>query len=62
MHELTMIDGIGMKGKEIITPFISQNQILEQLHNHIGIENTRLLVKESVYLVNLNTDIKNTMM
>ena len=37
-----MIDSIAMKGKQVIIPFILQNQILEQLHsNHIGIEKNK---------------------
>ena len=42
-HELAMIDGIVMKGKRIIIPFLLQRQILNQLHNnHMGIEKMRL--------------------
>ena len=36
-------------------------QILRQLHsNHIQIEKTRLLASKSVYWVNMNADIENT--
>ena len=57
MYELVMIDGLSWKPNEHF--FILQNQILEQLHNNImGIGKTRLLVRESVYWVNANTDIK----
>ena len=56
-----MTDGIAMKGKRIIIPFSLQNQILEQLHiNDMSIEKTRLLVRDSVYWVDMKTDILNT--
>ena len=59
-HGLAMIDGTVMKGKQIIIPFTLHNQILEQLHsNHMDIDKTRLLVRESVCWFNMNTDIKN---
>ena len=38
-HELAMIDGIVMTGKQIIVPYLLQRQILKQLHsNYMGIE------------------------
>ena len=38
-HELAVIDGITMKSKSIIIPFLLQRQILDLLHNnHIGIK------------------------
>ena len=47
--KLAMINGIAMKGKHIIKPYLLQRQILEQLHNnHLGIEKTHLLTRESV--------------
>ena len=49
--EVSMIDGVAMKGKRIIIiPSQLQKQILSQLHsNHMGIENMRLLTYESIY-------------
>ena len=59
--ELVMINGITMKGKRIIIPFLSQKQILQQLHsNYMGMEKMRLLAFELKYLGNMNADIKNT--
>ena len=59
--KLAIIDGITMKGKRIRIPFPLQKQILQQLHsNHMSIEKIRLLVCESVYLVDINVKIKNT--
>ena len=59
-HELVMIDGEAEKGKRII-PSQFQMQMLSQLHsNHMGIESIRLLAHKSVYSVNMNADIENT--
>ena len=52
-NELTMIDGIAMKGKQIIIHYILQKQIQEQLHsNHIDIKKAQFL-SESVYWINI---------
>ena len=60
--ELAIFDGIALKGRRII-PFLMQNQILENsCSNLMDIEKTRLLVRESVYWLNMNADIKNTVM
>ena len=57
-----MTDGIPMKGKQIILLFVLHNQILEQLtSNHRGKEETRLLARQVVYLINMNAHIENTM-
>ena len=59
--ELAMIDGIAMKGKRIRIPFLLQKKILQQfLINRVGIQKTRLLAFESVYWININTDVRNT--
>ena len=56
-----MNDGIAMKSKHKIIPYPLQKQILEQLHsNHMGIEETWLLMREQVYWVNMNADIEQT--
>ena len=56
-----MIDGIAMKGKRIIIPFIVQSEILEQLHNnHGGIEKNKAFGREWVYWVNMKTGNENT--
>ena len=58
-----MINGIAIKVRRIIISFLLQRQILEQLYsNHMDIEKTRLLVRESVYWVNMNADIENNIM
>ena len=51
-------DGIVMKSR-IAIPTSLQQRRLEQLHiNYMGIERAKLLAKESMYLVNINADIK----
>ena len=41
IHELTMIDGMTLKGKEVIIPSQLQMHVLKQLHsNNMGIEKT----------------------
>ena len=48
-----------MKGRHIIIPAELKQQVLDQLHlNHMGIEKTKLLICESVYWVDINTDIE----
>ena len=60
-HELTMITGIVMTGKSIIIPCLLQKQITEQLHStHMGTANTQPIMRESVYWINMNTDIQQT--
>ena len=47
-----------MKGRCIIIPAVLKHQVFDQLHtNHMDIEKTKLLAHESVYWVNINTDI-----
>ena len=62
-NELAMTDSIEMKSERIIILFQLQKQILQQLHsNCMGTgKKMRLLVHESVYWLNMNADIENTM-
>ena len=55
-----MINGISMIGKRKIILFVSQQHILKQVHsNCMDIEKMRLSVRELVYWVDINADIKN---
>ena len=55
--DLAVIDGVVMKGRCIIIPAVLKQQVLDQLHlNHMGIEKTKLLICESVYSVDINTE------
>ena len=57
-----MTDGIAMKGKQIIMPFILQNQILESscAATKWALKKRRLPVKESGYWVSMKVDIEHT--
>ena len=56
-----MIDHVAVNTNEIIISFTLQKQILDQLHsNHIGIEKTLFLLRESVLWINMNVDIECT--
>ena len=60
-HELAMIDCVEIKGKSIIIPCLLQKQTLKQLHsNHMGTEKRWLLARESVYWINMNANIGQT--
>ena len=57
--ELSVIDGVILKGRCIIIPDSLKQQVLAQLHtNHMGIEKTKLLAHESVFWHNINADIE----
>ena len=53
--ELVMIAGVAMKGKWVIIPAILSPKTLDELHsNHMGIEKTSFLAKDSVHWKNMN--------
>ena len=59
--ELAMINGTTMKGKIVIIPAALQSKISEQVHsNNLVMENTRLLVRDSVNWVKMNAGIEDT--
>ena len=61
-HELAMIDGMAIKDKRIIILYQLQREKLNLLYSsYIGIGKMRLLVCKSVYQINMNTDIENTL-
>ena len=58
--EIAVIDGIAMKDGRMMSAVL-QEKALKQPHlNYIGIEKTRLLAHESLYLVNMITNIEVT--
>jgi len=58
--ELSVEDGIILKGNRVLIPESLQPTILTQLHyEHQGIEKTRLRAKEAVFWNNINKDIEN---
>ena len=59
--DLAINDGIIMKGRCIIISQEMKKHALDQLDsNHRGIKETRLLACESIWWVNMNPDIENT--
>ena len=57
--ELAVIDGVLLKGRCIIIPYNLKQQVLTQLHiNHMGIEKTKLLARESIFWHNINANIE----
>ena len=57
--EIGISDGVIFKGKKVIIPDAMISDILHQLHEaHLGIEKTRLLMRESVYWPNIYKDIE----
>ena len=55
-----VIDDVILKGRHIVMPNSLRQQVLNQLHtNHMGIEKTKLLARESVYWSSINADIKS---
>jgi len=58
--EITIEDGILMKGHRIIIPGVMQQEILSKLHaSHQGTEKTKLRARSAVFWRNLNKDIDN---
>ena len=56
---MPMIDGVAVKGKCIIIPYLLQKKTPKQLYsNQMGTVKTCLLMRESVYWVNMNTIIE----
>ena len=57
--EIGISDGVIFNGKQVIIPGALRSDILPQLHEaHLGIEKTRLLMRESVYWPNIYKDIE----
>ncbi|KAG1670042.1 hypothetical protein GQR58_017161 [Nymphon striatum] len=58
--QLSIDDGLVLKGQQVIIPASFQNAILQKLHTaHLGSDKTKLLAKECVYWNNINADIDN---
>ena len=56
--ELTVSDGLILKGTRIVIPKSLQSEVLKQIHNaHQGAEKCKLRAKGSVFWTNINADI-----
>ena len=59
--ELSVEDGILLKGTQVIIPESMPSFILDRLHyDHLVIEKSRLRAKDSGYWININRDIETT--
>ena len=58
--ELSVLDGLVLKGTHIVVPESCRDEILDQLHEgHFGIDRTKLSVQEiPVYWPSINKDIE----
>ena len=59
-EELTIEDGLILKGTRIVIPNKQQQAILKQLHEgHLGLNKCKLRAKETVYWPGLNNELEN---
>ena len=57
--ELSVLDGLVLKGSHIVIPESCRDEILDQLHEgHFGIDRTKLRTRDSVYWPSINKDIE----
>ena len=57
--ELSVLDGLVLKGSCIVIPESCRDEILDQLHEgHFGIDRTKLCARDSVYWPSINKDIE----
>ena len=53
--ELSILDGLVLKGTRIIIPKQCQEDVLEKLHEgHFGVDSTKLQARDSVYWPHIN--------
>ena len=58
--ELSILDGLVLKGTRIIVPKSCQDELLRKLHDgHFGVEHTKLCTRDSVYWPHSNRDIED---
>ena len=56
--QLSVENGLVLKGQQLVIPRTQQPEILRQLHTaHLGKEKTKLLARDTVYWLNINKDI-----
>ena len=57
--ELSILDGLVLKGVRIVILEQCKNEVLEKLHEgHFGIERTKLRARDMVYWPEINADIE----
>ena len=57
--ELSVLDGLVLKGSCVVIPESCRDEILAQLHEGpFGIDRTKLYARDSIYWPNINKDIE----
>ena len=57
--ELSILDGLVLKGTRIIIPKQCQEDVLDKLHEgHFGVDHTKLQARDSIYWPHINKDIE----
>ena len=57
--ELSILDGLVLKGTRIIIPKQCQEEVLKKLHEgHFGVDHTKLQARDSVYWLHINRNIE----
>ena len=57
--ELSVLDGLVLKGSHVVIPESCRHETLKQLHEgHFGIDRTKLCARDSVYWPNIDKDIE----
>ena len=58
-YELSILDGLVLKGSQIVIPKQCQDELLMKLHeSHFGVNHTKLRARDSVYWLHINRDIE----
>ena len=58
-NELSVQNGIIFKGDRCVIPSIMMNEIMSQIHTHIGIEGCLKRARECVYWPRMNSELRN---
>ena len=58
--ELSILDGLVLKGTRIVIPKNCQVELLSKLHEgHFGVDHTKLRARDSIYWLHIGRDIEN---
>ena len=58
--ELSILDGLVLKGMRIVIPKSCQDELLSKLHEgHFGVDHTKLRARDSIYWLQIGRDIEN---
>ena len=58
--ELSILDGLVLKGTRIVIPKSCQDELLLKLHEgHFGVDHTKLRARDSIYWLHIGRDIEN---